>query len=43
MIREWILKKLQEKLSKEKHEVMKLRWKKAELERRIAQSNKSVK
>lgn len=43
MIIEWILKKLQDKLFKEKHEVMKLRWQKAELERRIAQANKNIK
>lgn len=42
MIREWIEKKLQDKLFRQKHEVMKLQWEKARLERRIEQEKLKV-
>lgn len=40
MIREWIYNKLKNKAFREKHEVTKLQWKKAELERKIALAKK---
>lgn len=42
MIREWIEKKLQDKLFRKKHEVIKLQWEKARLERRIEQAKSNV-
>lgn len=36
MIREWIYNKLIQKRDKERHNVMKLEWQRAELERKIA-------
>lgn len=40
MIRELIYKYLQRKRDKERHEVMKLNWKKAEIERLLEQRKK---
>lgn len=37
---QWIYDKLIQKRNKERHEVMKLEWKKAELERKIAIAKK---
>ena len=42
MIRELIYKYLQKKRDKEQHEVIKLRWKKAEIERLLEQRKKEV-
>ena len=43
MIRELIYKYLQRKRDKKQHEVIKLRWKKAELERLLEQRKNEVK
>lgn len=44
MILQWLLQKLKQRASQERHNVMKLEWQKAELERKIAEAkkNKSV-
>jgi hypothetical protein len=40
MILQWIENKLKQKASTERHNVMKLEWQKAELERKIAEAKR---
>lgn len=40
MILQWIENKLKQKASAERHNVMKLEWQKAELERKIAEAKR---
>ena len=41
MILQWIEKKLKQRASQERHKVMKLEWKKAELEKKIAEAKRA--
>ncbi len=42
MILQWIEKKLKQRAFQERHEVMKLRWKKSELEKKIAEAKRGM-